>query len=237
LTVTITKNEHVLDMLDSLLRDEGAFWNSFYEDREKKIPFFVDAPDENLVDYIEKGWIKPGRVLELGCGPGRNAIFLANLGFEVDAVDLSAEGLKWAKERAAEKGVEVNFIQGNVFKMDFPHQEYDLIYDSGCFHHIPPHRRVSYLNLLNNCLKKDGHFAITCFDAEGMGADIPDMEVYNERSMKGGLGYTLEKMRTVFAGFQELELRKMKEIKQSASTFGLSFLWAGLYRNKKEHLE
>ncbi|WNB94017.1 class I SAM-dependent methyltransferase [Bacillus sp. NEB1478] len=217
-------------MLDSLLRDEGAFWNSFYLNRNKKIPFFVDAPDENLVNYVESGRIKPGRVLELGCGPGRNAIYLAELGYEVDAVDLSSEGLQWAQEKAAEKGVKVNFIHGNIFKMDFLHQHYDFIYDCGCFHHVPPHRRVSYLNLLNNCLKENGHFAITCFDAEGMGMDVSDVEVYKERTMKGGLGYTIEKMRDVFAGFQELELRKMNEIIQPAPTFGLPFLWAGLYK-------
>ncbi|MCM3733304.1 class I SAM-dependent methyltransferase [Fictibacillus nanhaiensis] len=230
MTNIVTKNEHVYDMLDSLLRDEGAFWNSFYEDRNKKIPFFVDAPDENLVNYLERGIIKPGRVLELGCGPGRNAIYLAELGFEVDAVDLSSEGLQWARERADEKAVKVNFIQGNIFKMDFPQHAYDLIYDSGCFHHVPPHRRVSYLDLLNNCLKSSGHFAITCFDAEGMGLNIPDEEVYRERSMQGGLGYTLEKMHEVFSEFEELELRKMKDIQQPADTFGVPFLWAGLYK-------
>jgi SAM-dependent methyltransferase len=217
-------------MLDSLLRDEGAFWNSFYEDRNKRIPFFVDSPDENLVNYVESGRLQPGRVLELGCGPGRNAIYLAQLGFQVDAVDLSTEGLQWARERAAEKEVKINFIQGNIFKMNFPHNHYDLIYDSGCFHHVPPHRRVSYLELLNNCLKKDGHFGITCFDAEGMGIDVSDVDIYKERTMKGGLGYTLEKMRDVFAGFQELELRKMNEIKQPAPTFGVPFLWAALYK-------
>lgn len=230
LTNLITKNEHVFYMLDSLLRDEGAFWNSFYEDRNKRIPFFIDAPDENLVNYVERGMIQPGRVLELGCGPGRNAIFLAQLGFEVDAVDLSSEGLDWARERAVEKGVEVKFMQGNIFEINLPHKEYDLIYDSGCFHHVPPHRRVSYLNLLNNCLKEGGHFAITCFDAVGMGLDIPDMDVYKDRSMQGGLGYTFERMREVFFEFEEVELRKMKEITQPADTFGLPFLNAGLFR-------
>ncbi len=230
MTKLITENEHVYDMLDALLRDEGTFWNSFYEDRNKKVPFFVDAPDENLVNYVERGWITPGRVLELGCGPGRNAIFLAQLGFEVDAIDLSTEGLDWARERASEKEVNVNFIQGNIFKLDLPLQEYDLIYDSGCFHHIPPHRRVSYLNLLNNCLKKGGHFAITCFDAVGMGLDMPDKDVYRERSMQGGLGYTFERMREVFSEFTEIELRKMKEITQPADTFGVPFLNAGLFK-------
>ncbi|MBD7963731.1 class I SAM-dependent methyltransferase [Fictibacillus sp. Sa2CUA10] len=230
LTSLITKNEDVFNMLDSLLRDEGAFWNSFYEDRKKKVPFFVDAPDENLVEYIERGLLKPGRVLELGCGPGRNAIFLAQCGFEVDAVDLSSEGLEWARERAMEKGVDVKFIQGSIFEMDLPHKEYDLIYDSGCFHHVPPHRRVSYLHLLNNCLKVGGHFAITCFDAVGMGLDIPDMDVYKGRSMQGGLGYTFERMREVFSDFEEVELRKMNEISQPADTFGLPFLNAGLFR-------
>lgn len=71
---------------------------------EKRCSVFENVPDENLVSYINKNWVSKGKVLELGCGPGRNAIYLANEGFDVTAVDLSIEGIKWAKERALAKG-------------------------------------------------------------------------------------------------------------------------------------
>ena len=71
---TIKNSEDVLMMLDSLMREPAPFWNNFYSDRTKKIPFFVNHPDENLVSYIESGIIQSGRMLELGCGAGRNSI-------------------------------------------------------------------------------------------------------------------------------------------------------------------
>ncbi len=75
---TIETIDDVLNMLDQLLKENSRFeWNDFYSNREKKIPFFANKPDENLVEYFEKGLLRKARVLELGCGPGRNAIYLA----------------------------------------------------------------------------------------------------------------------------------------------------------------
>ncbi|MGB6407078.1 MAG: class I SAM-dependent methyltransferase, partial [Planococcus donghaensis] len=189
---TIRTNEDLLDMLDSLLREPSGFWNEFYSNREKGIPFFVNKPDENLVDYFNKGLMKSGNVLELGSGPGRNAIYFAEKGCHVDAVDLSEESIEWAKERASERGVNVNFILNNIFDVQINEGTYDVVYDSGCFHHIAPHRRSNYIELVLKALKPGGHFAITCFVEGGElgGSDITDWEVYRQKSLNGGLGFT-----------------------------------------------
>jgi SAM-dependent methyltransferase len=76
--------DDVLTMLDSLLRDSGSWWDQFYAEREKPVPFFADLPDENLVNYFKEKRIGAGRVLELGCGPGRNAIYFAKQGCQID---------------------------------------------------------------------------------------------------------------------------------------------------------
>ena len=89
--------EDVLRLLDGLFApqadrwsaDAGSWWDGFYADRSKPVPFFAAKPDENLVSYLDRGLVSGGRALDLGCGPGRNAIHLASHGFEVDAVDLS----------------------------------------------------------------------------------------------------------------------------------------------------
>ncbi len=54
----------------------AGWWDEFFADRAKPCPFFVEWPDENLVAWFGEGLLVPGRVLELGCGPGRNAIYL-----------------------------------------------------------------------------------------------------------------------------------------------------------------
>ncbi len=130
--------------------------------KKKDVPFFENIPDENLVSYIKKERVSKGKVLELGCGPGRNAIYLATQGFDVTAVDLSVEGINWAKERALEKGIGIHFICNSIFNLEVQN-EFDFVYDSGCLHHIPPHRRINYVDLIKNSLKSGGYFGLACF--------------------------------------------------------------------------
>ena len=86
---SIYTTDDVLLMLDALLEDSDADWNECFADRSRPCPFFVEWPDENLVAWFGQGQLTPGRVLELGCGHGRNATYLAGLGCGVDAVDLA----------------------------------------------------------------------------------------------------------------------------------------------------
>ncbi len=230
----IQSDDDLLEMLDSLLREPAGFWDNFYSDRKKGVPFFVNKPDENLVSYFRNGLIYSGNVLELGSGPGRNAFYFAKKGCQVDAVDLSEESIKWAQERMNEGAGQVNFIHANLF--DFPIKDgaYDIVYDSGCFHHIAPHRRKKYLELVHRSLKPGGCFALTCFvegDELG-GSDISDWEVYRQRSLDGGLGFTEERLRTIFVDFTALEIRKMRQADSSEAVFGLSGLWTALFKKE-----
>ncbi|MCY9529993.1 MULTISPECIES: class I SAM-dependent methyltransferase [Paenibacillus] len=231
----IYRTEHVFEMLDTLLKEQSKFnWDQFYSDRGKPIPFFVNVPDENLVGYFENKRLNPGKVLELGCGPGRNAIYLAERGCTVDAIDLSKEAIEWGKERAKEKELTVNFLHKNIFELDIEEASYDIVYDSGCLHHITPHRRISYLELINKALKPDGLFAITCFVLGGKfgGAEMSDWDVYRVRSLKGGLGFTEDKLKLIFHDFEVIEMRKMREVKQPSHVFGTEALLTALFKRK-----
>lgn len=237
---TIRTTEDVLRLLDGLFApdadrwtaDAGSWWDAFYADRSKPVPFFVDKPDENLVSYLDRGLITPGRALDLGCGPGRNALHLASLGFEVDAVDLSPAAIAWAQDRAREAGAGIRFHCGDAFALTGTalNGPYDLIHDSGCFHHLPPHRRISYLALLDRCLAPGGHFALTCFAAGGMGSELADQEFYRQTRLHGGLAYTPESLRWVFSDLEEVELRRMHDEPAQSPCFGEPFLWTALFR-------
>ncbi|MER2009108.1 MAG: class I SAM-dependent methyltransferase [Psychrobacillus sp.] len=230
----ITEQEDLLIVLDSLLREPKFFWDDFYRDRKREVPFFTVKPDENLVQYVERNIFKQGNVLELGCGPGRNAIYLANKGFAVDAVDISKETIQWATERAKKENIDVNFICQNIFELNIQEGSYDIVYDSGCFHHIAPHRRMSYIQLIQRALKFGGYFAITCFspNSEYGGATISDEEVYRSLSLKGGLGYDESKLRAIFKEFKEIEIRQMREIKPPAETLGLAGFMTAVFQKK-----
>ena len=100
--------EDLLEMLDDLLREPKGFWENFYEERNKDIPFFkVKGPDENLVEYFSQG-LSPQKVLEVGCGPGH-----------VSALDISEKAIIWANERANKEGLKINFHCVSLFDFDF----------------------------------------------------------------------------------------------------------------------
>lgn len=232
---SIETNEDLLIMLDSLLREPNEFWDTFYTDRNKKIPFFENKPDENLVAYYNSSLMDSGRVLELGSGPGRNAIYFAEQNCEVDAIDLSLTSIQWAKERAIERQVDIHFIHENLFDVKLEPHTYDIVYDSGCFHHIAPHRRNNYKELVWNALKPGGLFAITCFVEGGAlgGSSITDWEVYRQRSLNGGLGFTSEKLQSIFSDYEVIEMREMKEMNSEEAVFGASGLWTALFRKNE----
>lgn len=229
----IINNEDLYEMLDGLLREPRAFWNDFYEDRNKEILFFkVKGPDENLVSYIDNGLL-PKRVLEIGCGPGRNAIFLAKKGCAVDAIDISENALDWARERAISENVEINFRHSSLFDYEMEPETYDFIYDCGLFHHLAPHRRLSYVETIKKALKKGGHFGLVCFNPNGA-TETFDWDVYTHRSMNGGIGYSEERLRRLFEEcFDILEFKEMIKVLQPAEVFGEDFLWTTLMKVKE----
>jgi SAM-dependent methyltransferase len=69
-------------------------------------------PSEVLVQWIDR--IPRGRALDLACGAGRNALFLAANGFEVDAVDISDVALDLGRRRARAAGLRVNWIEQDL---------------------------------------------------------------------------------------------------------------------------
>lgn len=224
----IYTTDDTLRLLDTLLAERGGrWWDGFFADRAKPCPFFVDWPDENLVEWCDAGRIAPGRVLELGSGQGRNATFLAARGGQVDAVDFSAEALGWAADRAKAAGVSVNFQCSNIFDVAFAAGSYDLVYDSGCFHHLAPHRRQSYVDLVARALKPGGSFALVCFRPEG-GDAVTDRQVYENWSLGGGLGYSEQQLRAIWDAepFSVEVLRPMAAKDGEGPTFGRDFLWA-----------
>jgi len=225
--------------LDALLEDRGGgWWSAFFADRARDsanpCPFLVDWPDESLVAWFSQGLLAPGRVLELGCGNGRNAVHLASLGCTVDAVDFSERAVEWTQQRARLAGAAVAIQCCSIFDARFSDGSYDLVYDSGCFHHLPPHRRKDYVELVDRALKPDGSYGLVCFRPEG-GSGYPDEQVYQGASLGGGLGYSEDALRALWdhAPFRVRELRQMRKTDGKDQCFGQGFLWVLLASRRR----
>lgn len=100
-----------------------------WDERYAKGKYSSAEPHKLLIGLVEK--LKPGKVLDLACGTGRHAIFLAEKGWDVTAVDNSRAGIEIARQRAAEKDVAVDFRAADLEKEEFAIEKnaFDLICD------------------------------------------------------------------------------------------------------------
>jgi SAM-dependent methyltransferase len=91
------------------------------------------------VRVLREEGIGPCRALELGCGTGTNAVWLAQQGFDMTAVDLSPRALARAEQRARDAGVRVRFVAADVLDAPGLGGPYPFFFDRGCYHVV---RRV-----------------------------------------------------------------------------------------------
>ena len=206
--------EDLYDMLDRYTK--GVDWDIFYTKRDKPAPFlkYNKLPDKCVVEFIKEHDIRSA--CEFGCGEGRNAIYLAKNNVDIEAYDLSEIAIENAKRNAKESNAEeVLFKAGNIFALDLKNKKFDLVIDSGIFHHLAPHRRLQYRDIVSNILAENGYFILLCFAAGGDGADeIDDYEFY--KSKQTGAAFTAERLREFWGEkFDIIELRRGEDIVES----------------------
>lgn len=80
-----------------------------------------------LLGLKEELLAREGRALDIACGDGRNSFYLAKLGFKVDAVDISYEKVRRAKEAAKSKGLHINFWVADLSTFPLPINRYDIL--------------------------------------------------------------------------------------------------------------
>lgn len=118
----------------------------FYEItyRYFRAPWDIGSREE-LMSLVESGRIKPGRAIDLGCGAGANAIYLAQNGFEVTSVDYAEAAIEKAQARAKEAGVQVNFIVDDLTNLRHVSGTYDFLLDYGTLDDLRFHQREPYI--------------------------------------------------------------------------------------------
>jgi SAM-dependent methyltransferase len=86
---------------------------------------FGAEPNRFLVAEVAE--LSPGRALDLACGSGRNAVWLAARGWQVTGVDFSDVALEQARALAAEREVEVEWLEGDLLEWEPADRAYDLV--------------------------------------------------------------------------------------------------------------
>jgi len=128
------------------------------------IPWNTETPPQILVELVDNKKIRPGKALDLGCGAGNYAIYLAAHGFDVTGIDISPAAIKLAQENAEKKKVKVDFLVADLLG-DLPYINFgfDFAFDWNVLHHVFPEQREVYIQKVANLLKKDGIYLSVCF--------------------------------------------------------------------------
>jgi len=147
------------------MEDSYRDWDRVYREYPlEALPWELGKPRKVMVTAIESGMVKPGKALDICCGAGTNTVYMAQKGFNVTGLDISSQAIKYAKQKAREAGVKIRFIVGNALDFPFEDEEFDFVFDMGCFHHIMVEDRERFIQGLCRILKRDrGQCLLVCF--------------------------------------------------------------------------
>lgn len=117
-----------------------------------EVPWDNALPPPEVMELITR--LTPGKALDLGCGYGRTAIYLAQQGWQVDGIDFVAQAVVEARRRAdqAQVGDRVTFHEGSVADLHFLHGRYQFAVDIGCLHALSEEQRQGYRQELGRLL-------------------------------------------------------------------------------------
>ncbi|WP_347246366.1 methyltransferase domain-containing protein [Thermogutta sp.] len=147
-------------------------WDGAYHSGNRP-PWDTGRPSSDLRQAIAEKWLHPGQALELGCGTGTNAIYLAQQGFDVTAIDLAPTALAIARDKAQKAGVNVRWLLGDVLNPPAYLPKFDCIYDRGCYHGVRRTAAAEYLATLRRVTKPGSRVLILAGNANEPGTGGP----------------------------------------------------------------
>lgn len=126
--------------------------------------FGASSMIENMVKLAVDGQISPGRAITLGCGVGRETIYLAKNGFDVIGLDFSPTAIKRARRRAQSEGVKVSFVLDDLTDLQHVSGTFDLITDFGALNDMNQEARDLYMGNVLPLTHTGSHYLLMCFD-------------------------------------------------------------------------
>jgi SAM-dependent methyltransferase len=142
----------------------GRPWDASYLDGPA--PWDIGKPQPAVVRLAAEGRFV-GAVLDAGCGAGDNALHLASLGVSVLGVDVAETALAMARQKAADRGIEVEFAPADAFDLERLGRRFDTVLDSGLFHALDGEERRRYAASLAAVTEPGGTVYVLCFSDEG----------------------------------------------------------------------
>lgn len=124
------------------------------------VPWDDPSPPPEIIELAAE--LPPGRALDLGCGYGRVAIYLAGLGWSVDGIDFIPKAIEVARQRAAAAGLsrQANFHVATAAELSFLNLPYDLAVDIGCMHSFAEEMLLAYRDEVARLLRDEALYVL-----------------------------------------------------------------------------
>jgi SAM-dependent methyltransferase/ketosteroid isomerase-like protein len=144
---------------DGLIRAHKLFLDQKY----RSAPWETGRPQSAIVQLAHDGYLS-GRVLDVGCGTGDNALFLAGLARDVVGIDASKLAIEKASTKARQRGLAVDFVCGDATALPFSDQSFDSVLDCGLLHVLQEQDYERFIRGLHRVLRTDGSYHVLCLN-------------------------------------------------------------------------
>lgn len=132
-------------------------------------PWDIGRPQQAYVELVQTGKIH-GSVLDVGCGTGEHALYVAQHGHEAWGIDSSPTAIQKAQQKAAARGIAVTFRVADALQLQALGKTFETVIDSGLFHVFSDEERVLFVQSLASVLKSGGTYYLLCFSDQESGS-------------------------------------------------------------------